>query len=193
MTWLRLALWCGILLIPASLETTFSVSDAEEPVPEAPQPEATPEASKVWKGAVPSVGGAEVAEEFQKRRAELEQREHALRQREEELKKREAALQEEFSKLSGIRAEIVGMSGDQKKKQEERVAKLVETFERMSPKAASELLVKMEPALSVLAMQALSTEKLAKVLNVMDPAQASQLSELMAGRKRQAEKGGEKK
>jgi flagellar motility protein MotE (MotC chaperone) len=184
-------IWARLILI--SLLCLVPVSDAGEPVPEAPQPEATPEASKQWKGAAPAVGGAEVAEEFQKRRSEIDAREHAVKQKEDELKKREAAVQEEISKLSSMRAEILGMTADQKKKQEERVAKLVETFERMSPKAASEMLVKMEPSLSVSAMQALSTEKLAKILNIMDPAQASQLSELMAGRRRLAEKGGEKK
>ena len=165
------------------------LSIAEEAVPEAPQPDAITETSKRWNGVV----SVEMTEEFQKRRADLDQREHGLKQREDELKKRETALQEEMQKLSGIRNDIQSLSGDQKKKQEERVAKLVETFERMSPKAASEMLVKMEPTLSVSAMQALSTEKLAKILNVMDAAQASQLSELMAGRKRLAEKGGEKK
>lgn len=171
-------------------------SPTSSAIPEAPQADAIPDSARKWNGVV----DAQVTEEFQKRRSDLNQREKAVSQQEAELKKREALLQEEMSKLSSLRSEIQGMNGDQKKKTDERVAKLVEAFEKMSPKAASELLIKMDSSLAVSAMNSLSTEKLAKILNVMDPVQSSQLSEMMAGLKRSTtpqttnpKEGGERK
>lgn len=117
--------------------------------------------------------------ELKKQRTTYEEKLKALSDKESELEKREQAVKEEFAKLQALKSEIQGVKLEQKKQADEKVAKFVETVEAMSPKAASALLSKVELPLAVSAASKMTTQRLAKIMNLMDPVKASQLTEAM--------------
>ncbi len=120
-------------------------------------------------------------EDLKKRREELELRSSELESKDKELKQRERAMEEELKRIEGIRVEVAKLTGAIKKENEEKVAKLVETFEAMSPKASAQMLANIDEGLAVAAMSRMSTLKLSKVMNVMEPKRATRLTELLAG------------
>lgn len=124
---------------------------------------------------------ASAIEDMKHRKEDLDVRLKALESREAELKARERALTEELSKLQAVRDEISAVEGAKKKENEEKLSKLVETLETMSPKSASQMIVALDEKLAVTAMERMSTAKLAKVMNLIEPAKASRLSELLTG------------
>lgn len=117
--------------------------------------------------------------ELKKQRAVYEDKIKELSARETELAKREQAVQEELTKLQALKKEIADIKIGQNKQTEEKVAKFVEAVEGMSPKAASQLLSKIEEKLAIAAMAKMTTTRLAKIMNLMDPVKASQLSQAM--------------
>lgn len=131
---------------------------------------------------------ASSVDDLKKTRETLEARQKAVAAREAELAIKERALKEELKRLEIVRDEISKGSAAKKKESEERVAKLVETLENMSPKSAAQLLAGIEEGLSVSSMSRLSTVKLAKILSAMEPVRSARLTELLGGVKpRQAE------
>jgi flagellar motility protein MotE (MotC chaperone) len=125
---------------------------------------------------------------------EVDQRSQELQARESELKAKERAVDEEYKKIIAAKEELEILRGSFKKENEEKIAKIVETLESMSPKASAQLLSTLDEPLAVRAIQRLSTQKLAKVLAGMEPARAARLTEVMAGIdkvRKPAQKGGE--
>lgn len=120
-------------------------------------------------------------EEMRKRREELDLREKELSKKEAEVIARAKAMEEELNRMEGIRDDMAKIDTSRKKENEERVGKLVETIQLMSPKAAAQLVGSLEEGLAVSTLSKMDTVKLAKVLNLMQPAKASRLSELLAG------------
>ncbi len=120
-------------------------------------------------------------EDIQKRKEELEKREKELSAKEKELKAAQVAFDGEFKKIKQVRDEIEKYQGLNKKENEEKIAKLVETFETMGPKPAAKLLESIDESLAVSAMTRMSTLKLAKILSAMESESSSRLTELMAG------------
>jgi flagellar motility protein MotE (MotC chaperone) len=115
------------------------------------------------------------------RRKELEKREAAIAAREQELAAREKATQEELKKIQQVRAEIDEINGARTKESDERVSRTVEVLEAMTPKAASQVIATYDERLAVKAMSRMSTPKLSKILNLMDPKRSVRLMELLAG------------
>ena len=125
---------------------------------------------------------------------EVDQRAQELQAREAELKAKERAVDEEYKKVLAAKDELEVLRGGLKKENEEKIAKIVETLESMSPKSSAQLLSTLDEPLAVKAIQRLSTQKLAKVLAGMEPARAARLTEVMAGvdkARKPAQKGGE--
>jgi flagellar motility protein MotE (MotC chaperone) len=122
-----------------------------------------------------------VLDEIKKKREEIDQKWKELAAHEAELKARESALDEELKKLQQTRDEISGIESAHQQANQEKIAKVVETLEGMNPKAASTMLSNMDDGLAVVAMTQMSTQKLSKVMNIMEPARASKLTELLAG------------
>ena len=120
-------------------------------------------------------------EDIKKRREELDARQKDIASRDTELKAREKAVDDELKKMENIRDEIVKIDEARKKENDEKVAKLVETFETMSSKAAARVLSELDETLAVASMARMDTQRLAKVMNVMDPAKSSRLTEILAG------------
>jgi hypothetical protein len=81
----------------------------------------------------------DAVEDMKRTKLELDSKGKELASRETELKAKEKALEEELKKLENLRDEIAMLESLSKKNQEEKVSKLVETFETMSPKAAAQV------------------------------------------------------
>lgn len=120
-------------------------------------------------------------EDLKTRRDELNQKKKELEDREKDLKAKEVALESEIKKLKEMKDELSVIQSSQNAASEEKVNKVVENFELMQPKAISQVLITMDESLAVNVLNKLSTQKVSKVMNIMDPARSSRLYELMAG------------
>jgi len=182
----------------ATLASLFTGGEAgSSPIENAPTPKASeaPEATKRDPASSPTehseassfgnsdgcLPDANVVADLRRRKEELEQKQKELVAKETELKAKEQALNEEFKKIDLVREDISKVDGARKKENDEKVNKLVETFETMSPKAAALLVASVDESLAVAAMAKMSTPKLAKIMNVMEPKRSSRLTELLAG------------
>ena len=119
--------------------------------------------------------------DLRRQKIELETRIRELNSRDADLKAREQALNDQMKSLATTRDELEKIDQSRKAEGEAKVAKLVEAVENMNPKAAAQLLGTVDEGLATATMARLTTGKLAKVLNVMDPARSTKLSELLAG------------
>jgi flagellar motility protein MotE (MotC chaperone) len=122
-----------------------------------------------------------VIDELKKKRADLDQKQKELQTKETELKARETAINYELKKLQDLRADISKTDEDHRKVSEEKVAKVVETLQTMSPKASAQMLTGLDDVLAVEAISRMDTAKLAKIMNVIDSKRATKLTELLAG------------
>jgi flagellar motility protein MotE (MotC chaperone) len=123
-------------------------------------------------------------EDLKRVKEELDDRKKDILSKEADLKAREQVIADELHSLEKIRDEIAHNNDQKTKDKEGRVAKLVETFLTMSPKSAAKVLSGLEDSLAVLAMSQMDTPHLAKIMNNMEPARSSQLSEQLAGIKK---------
>lgn len=125
------------------------------------------------------IASPEVINDLKDQRQKIQDKEKELSLREEELAKKEKSLNEELGKLEEIKKEVLTIQQQLEGKQEEQLSKFVETLEKMSPKATAKVLGSVQENLAVQVMNRISTEKLAKVMNVMPPDKSSRLSELL--------------
>lgn len=120
-------------------------------------------------------------EDMRKRRDEIELRAKELSARESELTAREKALEDELKKIQLVRDDIAKIEEVARKQNEEKVSKIVETIEAMSPKSAAKMIAELDERLAVSTIERLSTPRLAKIMNLMEPETSSRLNEIMAG------------
>lgn len=119
--------------------------------------------------------------DMQNQREELSNKVKEFEKREIDLAAREKAISEELKKIEAVRDEIKQIKATQISKNEEKVAKLVETMESMSPKAAAGIVANLDEGLAVEAMSRLSSLKLSKILAAIDPKKSSHLAEALVG------------
>ncbi len=119
--------------------------------------------------------------DVQELKKDLAKRDADLKKREDEISAKESAVAEELKKLDLMRDEIKQAQNLGDSKSEEKIGKLVETFESMSPKSAAAIVAQVDERLAVEAMARLSSVKLGKILAAMDPAKSAPLAEKLAG------------
>jgi flagellar motility protein MotE (MotC chaperone) len=122
-----------------------------------------------------------VLADLQSQRERLVQRENDLASKESELKVREQAVAEQLKKLEEIRADIAKTQEFNKKDSEEKIAKVVDMIQNMSPKAAAKVINELDESLAVAAIDKMDTAKLSKIMNNLEPKKSSRLSEILAG------------
>lgn len=122
----------------------------------------------------------EVIQDLESREKKLKQREETLNEKEKDLTAQQSAVKEEMTKLEGKRAEIQGAHQKELADREEQVAKLIETFESMSPKSAAQVMNGVDDELAVMTLSKLSSTKAGKILANLKPEKSAHLSELMA-------------
>ncbi len=119
--------------------------------------------------------------DFQEMKRELSKKDQELKHREDELFAKERAVEDELKKIDALREDIKQSQALGDSKNEEKITKLVETFESMSPKSASAIVATIDERLAVEAMSRLSSAKLGKILAAMEPNKSSNLAEKLAG------------
>ena len=132
-------------------------------------------------GSTACIATESAVEDLRKSKEELSKRTQELNLRENELKNREQVLTEELKKLQGLREQV---SNEQKQKDQihqERVEKVMSTLNVMTPKSASKVLAELDSELATEIMFQMNTERLAKLMNLIEPKRASELSERLAG------------
>lgn len=120
-------------------------------------------------------------EDMKKVREELVAKQKELEKRETELAAKEQALQDQLKQIESVRDEIKQAQSLGSAADETKIAKLVETFEGMSPKAAAAVLAGVDEGLATQALMRLSSPKTGKILAAMDSAKAAKITELLAG------------
>ena len=120
-------------------------------------------------------------EDIKRSHEDLEIHRKELASREADLKARERVLDAEFKKLGVLREDISKQNSAVTKENEEKISRLVETFETMSPKSAAQVLSSIDEGLAVTAFNRMSTQKLAKIMSAMEPDRSKRLTELLAG------------
>lgn len=123
----------------------------------------------------------QAVEDLHTKRNELIEQEKKIAALQAELQARERALEERIKRIEEIRSDIKKTQDLSSKENEEKITKLVETFEAMSPKSIASLIAKLDEQLAVAAMSRMSTPKLAKLLSALEATKSSRLSELLAG------------
>jgi len=177
---LNIASMALIILIGGALGTVFTSGDGIDA--QSAESKAHAKGEKVTRnenGEACVTGSA--LEDLSAARERLAVKEKELAQKEAELKAFETAIKKEFARIEQARQDLAGVETLKKKENEEKVAKIVETLETMSPKASAQLIATLDDALAVTALQRMATPKLAKVMNLLDPGRSSRLTELMAG------------
>jgi flagellar motility protein MotE (MotC chaperone) len=119
--------------------------------------------------------------DIQKRRDDLDKREKELEAKGSDLEAKEKAIGEQLKKIEEVREDIRRVEDLRSKEQGLKVGKVVETFETMTPKSVSAMLSSMDEQLAVEAMNRMTTPKLAKVMNLMEPNKSARLTELLVG------------
>ncbi|MDR3606760.1 MAG: hypothetical protein P4M08_05180 [Oligoflexia bacterium] len=154
--------------------------------PVAAQPKVEPKVDEV--AVDPRTGRGEgcltdpsVLDDIQSQRDQLARREKDLAAKEAEMKSREQAVSEQIKKLEQIRADIAKTEALHKQDSEEKVAKLVDMMQTMSPKSAARVMSELDETLAVATMDKMETVKLAKIMNNLEPKKSSRLSEILAG------------
>ena len=122
--------------------------------------------------------------DLKEKKRELDQREDSLKSLEKDLAAKEEFLKAELGRLEELRKSISILEETEKGKQEERIAKVVTTLERMSPTAAAKIFGTLDDTIAVNAMSKIETVKLAKIMNKLPPKRSSHLAELMAGKRK---------
>jgi flagellar motility protein MotE (MotC chaperone) len=140
----------------------------------------TADETPVHKASSECLASEEVIQDLEAREQKLKHAEEALREREKELTSQQAAIKEEVSKLEAARAETQGVHAKELAEREEKVNKLMETFETMSPKSAAAVIGGVDDELAVMALSRLTSIKAGKIMSNLKPDQSSRLSELMA-------------
>jgi flagellar motility protein MotE (MotC chaperone) len=155
---------------PAAKETSVKTEASAEEAPVA----------KKKVGSDQCLASEEVIQDLEAREQKLKTREAALREREKELESQQAAIKEQVGKLDAYRAEVEGEHAKELAEREEKVNKLIETFESMSPKSAAGVIGGVDDELAVTALSRLTSTKAGKILANLKPDQSARLSEMMA-------------
>lgn len=177
------------IFLIASLFLAITVGQAEaenkgQDVPAAAKEEKAVEPAKVASSESDNSGkclaSEEIIKDIEEREESVKQKETAISEREKDVEAQKIALKEEVAKLEAMRAEIQGVRGKEIAANEEKINKLIETFETMSPKAAAAVLAKVDEELAVTTLSRLSNVKAGKILSQLDPVKSSKLSEMIA-------------
>ncbi len=122
----------------------------------------------------------EVIRDLENREKKIKQKEEALVEKEKELAAQQVAIKEEMNKLEIRQGEIQSARSKELAANEEKVSKLIETLESMSPKAAAGVLGGVDEDLAVVALSRLTSVKGGKILCNLKNDKSPRLSELMA-------------
>ena len=169
------------LLAFASVPFAIGVAGDKTPVKEESKEVAVEKLSPAASVAASEcLASEEVIRDLEAREKKIKQKEEGLAEKEKELAAQQVAIKEEMNKLELRQGEIQNIKAKELAANEEKVSKLIETLETMSPKAAAGVLGGVDEELAVTALSRLTSVKAGKILSNLKNDKSSKLSELMA-------------
>lgn len=129
--------------------------------------------------------------ELVRREEELKERERRMKESEEKLALEESRIKDRIEQLETLLAVSEKKEQENQKVAKETLARLVKTFEAMSPKKAAGVMTVMPDEIAVEMILAMKEKRVASIMDAMDPNRAMTLSSLVA-RRRPASATGEK-
>jgi flagellar motility protein MotE (MotC chaperone) len=122
----------------------------------------------------------EVIQDIEEREKKIKEKEEALVEKQKDLDAQLKAVKEELAKLDTKQGEIQNNKAKELAANEEKVNKLIETLETMSPKAAAGVIGGVDEELAVTALTRITSVKAGKILSNLKNDKSSRLSEMMA-------------
>lgn len=120
--------------------------------------------------------------ELERKRTDLELRERNIVDMEDKLAMQEKIIVEKLRKLEVLKKQITGMLEGYNEKLKKQQGKMVTVVETMTPKAAAEMIEKMDEFIAIQLLEKMSTKRMAKIMNNMRKDKSARLSERMAGK-----------
>ncbi len=120
-------------------------------------------------------------EDVRKSKEQNEAKARELAARESELKVKVQSLADQVKNLEIMRTELEKIQVAKKQDSDQKIQQVTDTVLSMSPKAAAKMLGTIDEKLSVEVVSRMDTQRLGKIMNLMDPAHSSRLSERLAG------------
>ena len=160
----------SIALLAACLLATAALAEEEahEETKEEPAEPAIPAPPE------PPPPPAPTPSELAARALEIEAREAALREV-------ERTVRAQIEELRTLRAQALAVLEPERQQREDELKKLVAFYQNMKPKSAADLIEKLPLDLATAVVSRMKTREAGKILNVMGPARAVQISEQIAG------------
>jgi flagellar motility protein MotE (MotC chaperone) len=120
---------------------------------------------------------------LRERKISLDLREKELGELEEELHKQKEEIEARIRRLEELRGQISTILKERVEVDQEKVAKLVETYSNMKPKQAAEILGGIDEDLAVDILAKMKKKNAAEIMNLLEAGKARSLSERYAGYK----------
>lgn len=124
----------------------------------------------------------QVLQELDGRRMELDRREQALELRERLVDLMENKLNNRVEELNALRAELNTMLANVSGKDDAELMQLAQMYANMKPAAAAVVLNRLDNPIVLDVLTRMPVKKSGKILEVLDPAKARFLSEMLATR-----------
>lgn len=118
------------------------------------------------------------------RKEQLDRREAEVVKLEEELQKSRLEIEERIKELEALRSQISQTLADRVKRDQEKVAKLVDVYSNMKPAQAAKVVESLNEDLAMDVLEQMKKKNAADILNAMSSEKAKRLSEMMTGYER---------
>lgn len=125
---------------------------------------------------------AEILQELEDRRIDMDRREQALELREKLADMLEARLAERTSQLETLKGQIEKMIGSLSGKDDKELQQLSQMYAAMKPDVAAGVLDRLDNAIVHDVLMRMPVKKSGKILEALDPAKARVVSEMIAQR-----------
>lgn len=114
----------------------------------------------------------DILQSLSKRREDLDQRERNLNESAALLKAAEKEVDRKLAELSGLKAEIEKLLGQQGQMEDARITSLVKIYEAMKPKEAATIFNTLDPDVLLSVVSRMNERRLSPILASMDPEKA---------------------
>jgi flagellar motility protein MotE (MotC chaperone) len=168
------------LLSFATVPFAIGVAEVKTEGKETPKTEEIREAPKKVKRPENCLVSDEVIEDIEKREAAIKEKEQKLLDQEKEIASQLKAVKDELAKLEERQKEVENNRVKDIAANAEKIKKLVDTLETMSPKSAAGVVGGIDEELAVIALSKISSVKTGKILSNLKNDQSARLSEMMA-------------
>lgn len=125
----------------------------------------------------------DVLEKLSARRQALDAREHELDQRENLIKAAEERIDKKIAEMQALQADVKAMLQKIDQQDDAKLKSLVKIYETMNPKEAARIFEQLDMPVLLGVVSNMKEQKVAAIMEVMDPAKAKVLTDAIAARR----------